>query len=458
MKRKALAKAVGSSLIVATTMVGCSGAAFRPNVAVVKQKQKPEKLAAMAEKALTAKDSVRAIESAEAAVQLAPDNAGYRALLGRAYVAAGRFASAETALGDAVTLGDTSARTIIGLALVHVAQGRAEAAQSLLSTNRESIPAADYGLAVAMAGDPQEGIRALTEAVQASASDARTRQNLAYAYALAGRWKDARVMAGQDLAPLAANQRISQWAQMADPALAPQRVAALMGTSVAPDDAGQPVALALAPAAPAPSADAPEQRFAQAPQPTEAAPAEPTLIETAQAAPLIEAPVSPVRVAAAPAAKNFVVEVQGASGQRQTRSVPVAASAKAPAAAATASAPAARVQQVAFIKPVANGASNWVVQLGAYDTAAIAKDKWSAMARGNATLAAFPVVTSQVTVKGQSFHRLAVNGFANRADALSLCRTIQAKRGQCFVREAAPGATPQRWAGAGAKGRQYASR
>ena len=50
-----------------------------------------------------------------------------------------------------------------------------------------------------------------------------------------------------------------------------------------------------------------------------------------------------------------------------------------------------------------------------------------------------------------------VDRIASRADAMSACRIVQSRRGQCFVREAAPGATPQRWAVA-SKGRQYASR
>ncbi|MET0369915.1 MAG: tetratricopeptide repeat protein [Sphingobium sp.] len=459
MKRNALGRAAISSLIVATTMVGCSGAAFRPSVAVLKEKQNPKKLAVIAEKAIAAHDSARAIQSAEAAVQLAPQDAGYRALLGRAYVGAGRFASAETALSDAQSLGDRSSRTAVGLALVKVALGKADGAQQLLAANRDSIPAGDYGLAVAMAGDPVEGVRILTEAVQGSSADGRTRQNLAYAYALAGRWKDARVMAGQDLDPLAANQRISQWAMMADPALAPQRVAALLGTSMVADDAGQPVALALGSPAPAQPAEAAMQQLAEAtpPAPLPApAPVAPSIIETAASAPIIEAAATPVRVAAAPAkAPEFIVETVGAARKGGR----IAGKATAPSAVAAAT-PVARMQQVAYLKPVGNGASNWVVQLGAYDTAAIAKEKWTGLTRGNAALAAFPVLTSQATVKGKPFHRLAISGFANHGDAMALCRTIKAQRGQCFVREGAPGATPQRWAAAAvpAKGRQYASR
>ncbi|MDI1295102.1 MAG: SPOR domain-containing protein [bacterium] len=453
MKRTTFGKAAVASLLVATTMVGCTGAAFRTSsAAAVKQKSDPAKFASLAEKALADKDGARAVDAAEAAVRGAPDNAAYRQLLGRSYIAAGRFASAESALTDAMTLGNTDARTVINLALVQVALGQNEAARTLLASHADTVPATDYGLALAMAGDAPTGVGILAQAIQDPSATARTRQNLAYAYALAGRWKDARMVAGMDLDPLAANQRISQWAMMAEPSLAPQRVAALMGVTVNGADAGQPVALALAPAAapvamaqaspdilpPPATADAAPVQMAS----IDPAPPSP-VIETAEAAPVIRADPKPARVVA----HKFIVE-GGSTKSSSSRTVKTAA---------TAPTPSARMQTVAFAKPVGTGASNWVVQLGAYDTAAIAKDKWMTMARVNGAIAAFPVLTSQATIKGKAYHRLAISGFGNRTDAAALCRSIQAQHGQCFVREGAPNATPQRWAVA-SKGRQFASR
>ncbi|MEC3949853.1 SPOR domain-containing protein [Sphingobium sp. HWE2-09] len=450
MKRKTFAKAALSSLLVATTMVGCTGAAFRPSASTVQQKGNPGKLAIAAEKALADRNGAKAVEAAEAAVQLEPQNAAYRQILGRAYVLAGRFASAQTALSDAMTLGNSDASTIVSLALVQVAQGRPDDARALLAAHADTVPAADYGLAMAMAGDPGEGVRILSEAIHDPSATARTRQNLAYAYALAGRWKDARMIVGLDMEPLAANKRISDWAQIAEPSLAPMRVAALMGVTINEGDAGQPVALALAPVADAPvemAQAAPEVAplpEAQAPAPVQMAQADPAPQPVVQPAPVaparvVKAAPKPVRVAT----RDFIIEDHNA------RPMPAKGRAEA--------APIARMQQAAFIKPVATGASNWVVQLGAYDTAAIAKEKWMSMAGRSSTLAAFPVLTSQATVKGKPYHRLAISGFGSRADAMTACRTIRAKSGQCFVREGAQGATPQRWAIA-TKGRQFASR
>ena len=237
MKRSALSKAALSSLIVATTMVGCTGAAFRPS-AIAAPKQNPVRATAAIEKALAGRDGARAVAAAELAVQAAPQDANYRQLLGRAYIASGRFVSAEAALSDAMTLGNRDPRTIISLALVKVALGKNDAARELLATNADIVPASDYGLAMAMAGDPGEGVRILSEAIHDPSATARTRQNLAYAYALAGRWKDARVMAGLDLDPLAANQRIAQWAQTAAPDFAQQRIAGLMGVTFDGNDVG----------------------------------------------------------------------------------------------------------------------------------------------------------------------------------------------------------------------------
>jgi len=447
MKRTTFGKAAIASLLVATTMVGCTGAAFRPSASVGQPKGNPAKQAAIAEKALASRDADKAIAAAEAAVQLAPDNAAYRQLLGRAYVQAGRFASAEAALSDAMTLGNGDVGTIVSLALVQVAQGRSDDARSLLVAHAERVPAGDYGLAMAMAGDPQEGVRVLSQAIHDPAATARTRQNLAYAYALAGRWKDARMVAGMDMEPLAANKRISDWAQIAEPSLAPMRVAALMGVTIDPNDMGQPVALALsapsAAAAPVAMAQADPMPVVETPAPVQVAVAAPAPV--AEAVPVIKADPKPVRVAA----RDFIIEDR--SGK------PVAAPKPAGKAQPAAVAPAARMQQVAFIKPVASGASNWGVQLGAYDSAGIAKERGMQMAGGNAMLSAFPVLTSQATVNGKIFHRLAISGFASRADAMSACRIVQSRRGPCFVPDAAPGAPPQRWA-VPSKGRHYASR
>ena len=58
-----------------------------------------------------ANDSATAISLAERAVEASPNDAGFRALLGNIYFAAGRFASAESAYRDSISLQPASRRS-----------------------------------------------------------------------------------------------------------------------------------------------------------------------------------------------------------------------------------------------------------------------------------------------------------------------------------------------------------
>lgn len=445
MNRNALVKVGATSLILAVSMVGCTGAAYRtsPSLAGAKGQQKAD-FAALAERALAKKDYSMALTHAEAAVTAQPDSGAYRTLLGRAYLANGRFASAQTAFRDAMTLGNVDSRTVVSLALIDVAQGDAEGARKLLIDHMDHIPAADYGLAMAMAGDADEGVRVLGEAIHDPSADAKTRQNLAYAYALDGQWREARMIAEQDVDPLVAAKRVLAWAEMAQPGLEAQRVAALMGI-VPQADAGMPTRLALAPAAP----------MAPVVQTAEAAPAQlPAIVEAAAA------PVVPVSVEGAPAIKfakavEVVQKIDVAPSMTQF-SQPIAAPRL-----VVAIPPAAKpsFRKVAYIKPVTgNSASPWVVQLGAFDSAAIAADKWQHMAKYDLKLGAFPVVNSTATVDGRLFYRLAVGGFDDRAAADRVCQALRAKGGSCFIR-AGEGVVskPDRWTAAKGGVKQVAS-
>ena len=124
MNRKTIKSVTLSSLLVVTTMVGCTGAAFRPSAAVVEPRGDAAKSAGAAERALADRNGGKAVEAAEAAVRLDPQNATYRRTLGRAYLLAGRFASAESAFSDAISLGGGDAGSFVNLALVQTAQGR----------------------------------------------------------------------------------------------------------------------------------------------------------------------------------------------------------------------------------------------------------------------------------------------------------------------------------------------
>lgn len=458
MKRKALFNIAASSAIIAVSMVGCSGAALnnRAGVTAGKMESMAGAQAKEAEKALARQDAGMAVQIAEAAVAASPSSPEYRTLLGRAYLMSGRFDSARASFADALTLGGTDARTVVNLSLIHVAQGRNEQARRLLTDHVADLSAADYGLAMAMAGDPDEAIRILSEAIHAPGATAKERQNLAYAYALAGRWVEARQMATVDLPPLDAARRVLGWAQTAQPGAESQRVIAMMGVAPRADDAGVPTYLALvqpAPDAPILQAEADgadsidvktdplELAYAEEPQ---------AQVELAQAEPAVHADAAQ----AVPAATRWPIttaapEYVAAPSQPVRESalpVPLTAEPR-PTPKPLLKVDLPKAKPASVWRPVdPSSGSKWVVQLGAFSSAESAKAGWTRYVRSNERLGLFPLVESQAVVNGRQFHRVAIAGFQNRAGAVQLCARIRSQGGDCFVREGGHEAAPSRWA------------
>ena len=343
-----------------------------------------------------------AVGLAEQVVTLRPRLAEYRVLLGQAYLKAGRFTSARAAFADALALEPADGKAAINLALVETALGDWAEARGVLQAHATTLPAADRGLALALAGDPVGAVEILTAAVRSPDATVTTRQNLALAMALAGRWPQARVVAAMDLAPADVDARLEQWAAFAHPAGAADQVAAMLGvTPVA--DAGQPVALALI---------APE-----------------TVTRVAEAKPAVEVAPMPA-AAAAPAVAGVVF----AAASPVVQPLPAA-----PAEAAREIArPAAHKLALRSPgpRPATRAKGNWFVQIGAYQNAAIARDDWTRATRRDAAFHAFAPEGMTFQVNGAQVYRLSVGGFA-RGDADALCRAYRAKGGRCFVRQGA---------------------
>lgn len=184
------------------------------------------------------------ITLAETKVAKSLQNASARAELAQAYLAAGRFLSAGQTFEDAVTLGDRSPATALGMVLAHIGVGRNSEATALLAQWRDSIPAGDFALALALAGQPQQAVALLSEVIRHGESTPKIRQNLAYAYALAGHLREARIIASQDVPADQIDARVSEWALQASVGSQQSRVAALLGAPLM-SDPGQPVQLAL---------------------------------------------------------------------------------------------------------------------------------------------------------------------------------------------------------------------
>lgn len=206
--------------------------------------KKAEAEARDARKALAKRRAPEAVQHAEAAVANDPTNGRYRALLGQAYLLAGRFASAGQALTDALTLNPEDGRVALNLALARIAQGDWAGARQTLQTHADQIPASDRGLGFALAGDPVTAIEILTPAVRDPGATAKTRQNLALSLALAGRWREASEIAAMDVAPDQLQARLLEWASFSRPTSAYDQVASLLGVRPV-QDVGQPIALAL---------------------------------------------------------------------------------------------------------------------------------------------------------------------------------------------------------------------
>lgn len=393
-------------------------------------KPSPDKTAQAAQTALAKGQVDKAIQLAETLVAGSPREPAYRALLGHAYLKAGRFESAVTTFNDAMKLGDNSSRTALGLALSNIAAGKSRDAVAILDDWRDAIPAADLGLALALSGETSRGVAILADALRAGDASAKVRQNLAYAYALDGRWRDARVMAAMDVPADQLDARLGSWAERAKPEDARLRIAGLINAPMRADP-GQPTALALADNPPAEQLAA-EQSGAvlAAKAPAPAAPVELPAAAPEPAANLAQyAPVgAPVAAPApAPAERSFSATfAEAAPAPAAVPEVRPAMAYKVPAKAAPQRQP---VHAVA-VAPVTGG--NHAVQLGSFSSPQGARRAWGIYAAKNPELRRFKMVITPAKVRGRNFWRVAAAGFDSRS-ATGLCGTVKARGGVCFA-------------------------
>jgi Flp pilus assembly protein TadD len=390
---------------------------------------------------------------AEQAVAQSPRDVGYRMLLADLYLKSGRYQSAAATYADVVSIDPSNQRAALTLALCNVAQGRNDAAVAMLDSVSESAPTADVGLAYALAGQPQRAIAKLEPAARAAGASGRLRQNLAFAYAMAGDWEKARVTAAQDVSPADLGTRLAQWAELAKPANTPNRVFALLAIQPVADS-GQPERVALAPV-PAPAAlaaadPAPAPQAAPEPAPVAVAAAEP------QAVPAAPAP-TPVATASAETtpwiptvrpAQNLTPKVREVTRQLYADAVQPLVTAQ-PAVLRTGRSAHPRLAgfELPHSGPVHSAADTgrFAVQLGAFGSSEAVERAWVQILKRFGFAALTPLSTT-ISIPGKgTLHRLSVAGFDGRADADRTCRSIRAKGGVCFVRAIA-GDAPTRWA------------
>lgn len=374
----------------------------------------------------------KAIAHAEAAVLAEPRNPGYRALLGAAYLEGGRFQSAATSFGDALDLGNEDPRTVLSFALAKAAVGEGQAAVQVLDEFARLIDPADLGLAYALAGQPERGTHVLINAVRTSDQvTAKHRQNLAYAYALAGNWRAARVMAAEDVSADQLDARMTDWATMSAPEHFQQRVAAMLAVTPR-TDAGQPQRLALAnfPAQEVMVAEAAAQAevpvvAAATPKPAAKPSPKPSVAEAfAAPAPKVAAAATRASAPAKAAGVRFV-------SNPVVQQLPARSEAAAPRVAASSQR---RMAPAAAPAPVASdkAANTHLVQLGSFSSKAEATRGWTVLKRKFPQLQDHDVVITEAVVNGRTFWRVAAAGFG-ATSARGMCGTVKSAGRGCFA-------------------------
>lgn len=433
-----------STAIVSLALAGCTTSAPPAQVSFTK-----------AQTALEAGKVDKAISYAEAAVLASPRDPEYRAILGSAYLEAGRYQSAATAYEDAVELGDVRGRTVLIYALTKIANGDKQVALSALQARQNSVPRADLGLALALAGEADRGVKILVDTIREGDTSPKVRQNLAYAYALAGNWRAARVMASEDVPADKLDARLSDWASTARPEDSMLRVSNLLGLKPV-SDGGQPQFLALSnfPSQPALAQEAAQMAKAE----ENAAPAEPRPSETLAfgqgrfdgvthgssvakpaPAPSVAAPVAKPsvaqipapRVATRPAAPRFV---SNEVVQKVAASAPRVAARPAPsrASAPTRTTQASTARTAPATAPATGSADTHHIQLGSFNSREVAEQKWAEFQRSYPALKNRDLVITEAQVNGRTYFRVAAAGFGAR-DARSMCGSVKSSGGGCFA-------------------------
>jgi Flp pilus assembly protein TadD len=408
------------------------------------------------------------VAAAERAVAKTPCDVQARLKLGQSYMAAGRFTSAAATFEDAVSLGDQSSTTALRMALSYMGAGRNVEAVALLQQWRDAIPAGDYGLALALAGQPAQAVAMLGEAIKQGESTPKARQNLAYAYALGGRLREARMIAAQDVPADQLDVRISDWALQGSIGSQQSRLAAMLGTPLR-SDPGRPAALALAerpdvptfaaremptppPVAPAGELPALEgaatpmtHLFAQeeplaSPAPEPIARRQPARLAVAAliASP---APALPEAVERTPGGVRFVSNavVQDISGYTELRirsAAPVRTAAVAlPPRPAHAPAPRAlKPVRPAPVKaaPVRSAESGHAVQLGSFLSEDSARRAWDVYVSRDPSLREREMRITQAVVNGRRYWRVAAAGYDALA-ARNMCSAVRSRGRDCLA-------------------------
>ena len=367
--------------------------------------------------------------------------------------------AARTSFDDAMTLGDETPRTALGFALASIAAGDRTSALEVLNDWRDEIPAADLGLALALAGEPQQGVFVLSNAIRSGENTPKVRQNLAYAMALNGSWAGARVMAAEDVPADKLDARMAQWAELAQSDQSATRVAALLGTRAVADP-GQPVELALAnhpstqqlaaeaaaSALPAAEASAQDVAYAGGELPATGTVPAPALAAVEEAPALAAA--NPPAESAEDFAAAFAASAPTPGGATPAQMIASAVEfvsqpviQQAPRAVAAVAADGRRLTvrrqsrtpvAANSIAAAADHTGSHLVQLGSFSSEEGARRAWGIYSRQFPQLSGFDMIITKAVVRGKTYYRVNAAGF-ERTEANSMCSSVRRKGQDCFA-------------------------
>jgi hypothetical protein len=250
----------------------------------------------------------------------------------------------------------------------------------------------------------------MSNAIRAGDNTPKMRQNLAYSFALAGRWREARLMAEQDVPAGEVGDRIAEWAEMTHPEASQLRIAKLLDVPAGVRDAGQPSQLAVA------NSPSLEQ-----------------LASEASASTAAELP--PLAPAEVPSGELPAVQAVDPSAGLARYEAPVA---DRPAAFQTAfAAPAPVVQDAARFAqsqaaPAAAGSGTHLVQLGSFASEQGARRAWGIYTSRYPELSGHQMVISEAVVKGKRYWRVSAAGFS-RTSSSAMCGRVRTRAQGCFA-------------------------
>jgi hypothetical protein len=137
--------------------------------------------------------------------------------------------------------------------------------------------------------------------------------------------------------------------------------------------------------------------------------------------------------AEAPAAERVPVRVQyAAAAQSLVRPDPVVMPVASRAVRSLAPI-ASRALRAVGLPGTRSASGQYVVQIGAFSSAANAARAWQTY-ESRFGLKAEQPVTMTIDHQGRLLHRVAISGFVGRGEAAQVCRVIKARGGECFVR------------------------